>query len=290
MAELLVKCEVDMRREKFDVSIRQQKAQILAHQMIQGDVSLNQVHLRAGECSFDIIRKELESVGRYRSMKGSVRAVILDDADQLKRSTMEKLRAYLEFQASPRLFIATCEKGRWSDALVSRFRVVRFKPITKVVATQFLKKVWHRLGRQGVAPALQQLQLSNSKHYNLREVLNHLESWIDTGGRVQAPASIRRPAPTRRIAAALIVALSCQRGQQFSTTVAFAELCQGGIEVFKSNVLSHFSSEIRLEDWISFTWPPTYQAFNRYAREGMKYLDDKGMYWAEGAYHFPHES
>lgn len=86
----------------------------------------------------DVIRNEVKSFARTRSLSGDFKIIFLDECDALTREAQQALRRTMEMYASSTRFIMSCNYvSKIIDPIMSRCTVFRFKPIDD----ESLKKV-----------------------------------------------------------------------------------------------------------------------------------------------------
>lgn len=148
------------------------------------------------ESGIDTLRNKIKHFASTVSLTGSVKAVILDEADYLNpQSTQPALRGFIEEFSSNCRFILTCNfKNRIIEPLHSRCTVIEFKTPTNQksdIAAQMLERLEVILDYEQIKyekPVLAELII---KHFpDFRRTINEVQRYsasgkIDTGILVQ---------------------------------------------------------------------------------------------------------
>ena len=204
-------------------------AMILAKSLV-GDkgMTIDFKHLHADSCSLENVAKSINEANAYRPLVSSQRVLLIDDFHLMKRTIREKLRNAIEVRISNRVLVVTCENQKdWSSALKSRFRTILFSRLSKEVAKVKIKAVLKSERMPGHPPRLEELGITKSKHYNLREVVNALEGFIDRGAVEQSAEMEPKGISPSRIAAGLVVTAICNKyGIESNALEAHSKLIQ----------------------------------------------------------------
>lgn len=142
------------------------------------------------EGNIDTLRGKIKQFASSVSFSGSIKVVILDEADYLNpQSTQPALRGFIEEFSDVCRFILTCNfKNRIISPLHSRCGVYEFNTSKKdmaVLCEQFMKRTCHILDQEGfgvAAPQRESIAKLIMKHApDWRRVLNELQRAIIAG-------------------------------------------------------------------------------------------------------------
>ncbi|MFO0814523.1 MAG: AAA family ATPase [Gemmatales bacterium] len=199
----------------------------------------------------------LRSARHLRSDEAKTSTLILDDFHRVRGEVREGLRTELEAIGRSALLIVTTESTRkWSEAILDRFRVIRFADVSMDSAQMLLDSLWCKLGRKGHPPPLAKLGVqSQDGHCSFRRAISDgLEPYLLRGE--ISPTTTTMPARYRK--ATLAYEMICQdQGKRLTRAEAYELLS-----------IPERLAELKARDPELACWPlPKFKAFERYTRE-----------------------
>jgi DNA polymerase III delta prime subunit len=134
------------------------------------------------ENGIDTIRSKVVSFAQTQSLDGSLKIIILDEADQISDSAQKALRSVMEEYAGTTRFILTCNYlFKIIKPLQSRCKAVSFAPDF----TSIIKRVCYILKEEGIKledsqkPLLAELIQRNG--IDIRKTINEIQSFSVSG-------------------------------------------------------------------------------------------------------------
>lgn len=132
------------------------------------------------ERGIDVVRNQIKSFARTRSLGGEFKIIFLDEADALTRDAQHALRRTMEMYTSTCRFILSCNySSKIIEPIQSRCALFRFRPLSSEDITSMSKKIAHREGLELTHEALQAI-LYNADG-DLRRAINLLQSAAAVG-------------------------------------------------------------------------------------------------------------
>lgn len=151
-------------------------ALIIAKSLFGDEWRDNFLELNASDArGIDVIRNEVKSFARTRSLHGDFKIIFLDECDALTREAQQALRRTMEMYASSTRFIMSCNYvSKIIDPIMSRCTVFRFKPLDDVSLNVVIDRV-AKLENLKIDAAARTALLKVS-HGDVRKVQNVLQS------------------------------------------------------------------------------------------------------------------
>ncbi len=151
-------------------------ALIIAKSLFGDEWRDNFLELNASDArGIDVIRNEVKSFARTKSLSGDFKIIFLDECDALTREAQQALRRTMEMYASSTRFIMSCNYvSKIIDPIMSRCTVFRFKPLDDVSLNVVIDRV-AKLENLKIDAAARTALLKVS-HGDVRKVQNVLQS------------------------------------------------------------------------------------------------------------------